>query len=371
VGVASQREELRARFPGAPGDLVNFFTFVAEEVRAQLAAMGYATMDEVIGRCDLLEQRPGPLTKTAGLDLSFLTAGVGRTEMTSTQRRQLDVKSTGPVLDDTILADAAVAAAIASEGSATLDVDIVNVDRSVCARVAGRIAARYGDNGFAGTVALRFRGSAGQSFGAFVVAGMAVHLVGEANDYVGKGMAGGEIVIVPPPASTFVAADAILVGNTCLYGATGGTLYVNGRAGERFAVRNSLAEAVVEGTGDHCCEYMTGGCVVVLGPAGRNVAAGMTGGLAYFYDADGTFEEKVNGEIVTVQRVSTDAGSAQLRRLVQAHFDKTGSPKAKSLLADWTAALPRFWQLVPPSEAQSPEAVALGAPPIKVKAIAL
>jgi glutamate synthase (ferredoxin) len=177
------------------------------------------------------------------------------------------------------------------------------------------------------------------------------------------------VVIVPPPDSPFAAGEAILVGNTCLYGATGGQLFVNGRAGERYAVRNSLAETVVEGTGDHCCEYMTGGCVVVLGPVGRNVAAGMTGGLGYFYDPDGTFEEKVNGEIVTAQRVLTDAGEAQLRRLVSAHAEKTGSAVAKAILADWAAALPRFWQLVPPSEANSPEALPEGATPIAAKAV--
>jgi len=369
VGVASQREELRARFPGAPGDLVNFFTFVAEEVRATLASMGYAKMDDIVGRCDLLTQKPAPLAKTAGLDLSFLTTSVGVTDLSSTKRRGLAVKSLGAVLDDTILADAAVLKAIETEGTAAKAMDIVNTDRSVCARVAGAIAKRYGDNGFAGTVALTFRGSAGQSFGLFLLQGMQVHLTGEANDYVGKGMAGGEIVIVPPPGSPFAAGDAILVGNTCLYGATGGQLFVNGRAGERFAVRNSLAETVVEGTGDHCCEYMTGGCVVVLGPVGRNVAAGMTGGLGYFYDADGTFEEKVNGEIVTAMRVRTDAGEAQLKRLVAAHAEKTGSAVAKAILGDWKASLPRFWQLVPPSEANSPECRKEGEAAIAVKEV--
>ena len=190
---------------------------------------------------------------------------------------------------------------------------------------------------------------------------MEVHLVGEANDYVGKGMAGGDISIVPPPGTRFVAGDAILVGNTCLYGATGGRLFVNGRAGERFAVRNSMAATVVEGTGDHCCEYMTGGTVVVLGPVGRNVAAGMTGGIGYFYDADGTFEERVNGEIVSCQRVGTDAGEAQLKGLIQAHHDKTGSAKAAAILGAWAQEKGKFWQLVPPSEANSPEAAIPGA----------
>lgn len=203
--------------------------------------------------------------------------------------------SNGPQLDDQILADPEVQAAIASQGSVTKSYDIVNTDRALLGRVAGAIAKPYGDNGFNGSVQLKLTGSGGQSFGVFLTSGLNVHLEGEANDYVCKGMAGGEVVIVPPKGSPFKAEEASLVGNTCLYGATGGRLFVNGRAGERFAVRNSRALAVVEGAGDHCCEYMTGGCVVVLGSAGRNVAAGMTGGLAYFYDPVGDFTEKVGG----------------------------------------------------------------------------
>ncbi len=233
--------------------------------------------------------------------------------------------------------------------------EIVNVDRSALGRVAGVIAKHHGDHGFAGAVKLTLTGSGGQSFGCFNVKGLDVKLVGEANDYVGKGMAGGDITIVPPPNSPFKAETASLVGNTCLYGATGGRLFVNGRAGERFAVRNSMAEAVVEGTGDHCCEYMTGGCVVVIGSVGRNVAAGMTGGLGYFYDEDGSFTDKVNTEIVAVQNVVTKAGEAQLRQLLEAHVEHTGSAKAKAILADWANALPKFWQLVPPAEKNTPE----------------
>lgn len=180
-------------------------------------------------------------------------------------------------------------------------------------------------------------------------------LVGEANDFVGKGMAGGDIAIVPPPGSPFAPDTASIVGNTCLYGATGGRLFVNGRAGERFAVRNSNAQAVVEGTGDHCCEYMTGGAVVSLGVVGRNVAAGMTGGLGYFLDEEGDFCDKVNTEIVAIQRVVTAAGAAQLRGLVEAHAEKTGSAKARQVLAAWDDFLPKFWQLVPPAEKNTPE----------------
>jgi glutamate synthase (ferredoxin) len=355
VGVASQREELRARFPGAPDDLVNYFHFVAEEVRAGLAALGLRSMDELIGRADLLRQRSTPLAKTSGLDLSFLTTYAGETGA-STSRLAQEVHSNGPQLDDRILADADVQACIANSTAVTKEYEIVNVDRSALGRVGGAIARKYGDSGFTGTLALNLRGSAGQSFACFTVNGMVVRLVGEANDYVGKGMAGGDVTIVPPPGSTFAAEKASIVGNTCLYGATGGRLFVGGRAGERFAVRNSRAEAVVEGTGDHCCEYMTGGTVVALGQVGRNVAAGMTGGLGYFFDEEGDFPSLVNSEIVAIQRVQTAAGEAHLRGLIEAHVERTGSAKGKAILADWSNALPKFWQLVPPSEANSPQA---------------
>merc|ERR1719253_1735987 len=201
--------------------------------------------------------------------------------------------------------------------------------------LSGDVARVHGNKGFEGSVNVSFRGSAGQSFGAFVLPGLKVRLSGEANDYVGKGMHGGEIVVVPDEDAGFVAADSSIVGNACLYGATGGDFHANGRAGERFCVRNSGAYAVCEGTGDHCCEYMTGGVVVSLGSVGRNVGAGMTGGIAYFYDLDGRFEERVNGEIVKLQRVVTDAGQLQLRNIVERHFEKTGSERAESILDNW------------------------------------
>eukprot|EP00889_Picochlorum_renovo_P001535 jgi/Picre1/28565/NNA_003967.t1 len=332
VGVASQREELRARFPGVPEDLVNYFHFVAEEVRAGLASMGLRSLDELVGRADYLKQRRHHL------------------------KRQQEAHDNGPQLDDEILADPAIPAAIENNGSVTKDVEIVNVDRSALARVAGAVALKHGDRGFKGEIAINLRGSAGQSFGCFLAGGMRVKLVGEANDYVGKGMAGGEISIVPPEESTFAPEKASIVGNTCLYGATGGRLFVGGRAGERFAVRNSMAETVVEGTGDHCCEYMTGGVVVALGPVGRNVGAGMTGGLGYFYDPEGTFPEKVNGEIVQIQRVQTEAGKTQLKTLIQDHVDRTGSSTGRAILDSFDAELQNFWQVVPPSEANTPEA---------------
>ncbi|MDX2231772.1 MAG: glutamate synthase-related protein [Leptolyngbyaceae cyanobacterium bins.349] len=355
VGVASQKEELRKRFTGIPEHVVNFFLFVAEEVRSLLARLGYRSLSEVIGRADLLKMREGArLTKTQTLNLDCLM----KLPDTRNDRSWLvhePVHSNGHVLDDQLLADPAIQAAIAHQGTVTKDITVVNTDRTVGARLAGAIALQHGNSGFSGQITLNIQGSVGQSFGAFNLPGMTLNLKGEANDYVAKGMHGGEIIIAPPAAATYNPADNVIIGNTCLYGATGGTLYALGQAGERFGVRNSYAKAVIEGAGDHCCEYMTGGVIVVLGRTGRNVGAGMTGGLAYFLDEDGSFLEKVNPEIVKPQRIASPVGERQLQELIQAHCDRTGSPKAKHILDHWTEYLPQFWQVVPPSEKDSPE----------------
>ncbi|KAH9621061.1 hypothetical protein KSS87_011842 [Heliosperma pusillum] len=358
VGVASQREELRARFPGVPGDLVNYFLYVAEEVRGILAQLGYAKLDDIIGRTDLLKPRDISLMKTQHLDLTYLLSNVGLPTMSSTAIRTQEVHTNGPVLDDRILSDPEITDAIENEKIVNKTFEIYNVDRAVCGRVAGVVAKKYGDTGFAGQLNITFTGSAGQSFACFLTPGMYIRLVGEANDYVGKGMAGGELVVTPVENTGFCPEDATIVGNTCLYGATGGQVFVRGKAGERFAVRNSLAQAVVEGTGDHCCEYMTGGCVVVLGKVGRNVAAGMTGGLAYLLDEDDTLIPKVNKEIVKIQRVTAPVGQMLLKSLIEAHVEKTGSSKGATILKDWDKYLQLFWQLVPPSEEDTPEASA-------------
>lgn len=358
VGVASQREELRARFPGVPGDLVNYFLYVAEEVRGTLAQLGYEKLDDIIGRAELLRPRDISLMKTQHLDLHYMLSNVGLPKWSSTEIRNQDVHSNGPLLDDILLSDHEILDAIESEKVVQKTVKILNVDRAVCGRVAGAIAKKYGDTGFAGQLNITFTGSAGQSFACFLTPGMNIRLIGEANDYVGKGMAGGELVVTPTENTGFIPEDAAIVGNTCLYGATGGQIFVRGKAGERFAVRNSLAQAVVEGTGDHCCEYMTGGCVVVLGKVGRNVAAGMTGGLAYILDDDDTLIPKVNKEIVKIQRVTAPVGQMQLKSLIEAHVEKTGSTKGSAILSEWETYLPLFWQLVPPSEEDTPEASA-------------
>ena len=355
VGVASQKEELRKRFTGIPEHVVNFFYFIAEEVRHLLAKLGYRSLSEITGRADLLQaRRDAQLTKTQALNLNCLL----QLPDTKTNRSWLvheEVHSNGPVVDDQLLADPNIQAAIRNQSTVTKSVAIVNTDRTVGARLAGAIASQYGDSGFEGQINLNFTGSVGQSFGAFNLPGIILTLEGEANDYVGKGMHGGEIIIKPPADAKFDPAQNVIVGNTCLYGATGGVLFANGLGGERFAVRNSKGVAVIEGTGDHCCEYMTGGTIVVLGKVGRNVAAGMTGGLAYFLDEDGSFPELVNREIVKIQRVITAAGEKQLHDLITAHAERTGSAKAKHILQNWPEFLPQFWQLVPPSEADSPE----------------
>ena len=240
-----------------------------------------------------------------------------------------------------------------NEGETVVSFPIKNTDRSTCAMLAGDIARAHGNKGFRGQITVQFDGSAGQSFGAFVLPGLNVRLTGEANDYVGKGMHGGEIVVVPDANAGFVAADSSIVGNACLYGATGGDFHANGRAGERFGVRNSGAFAVAEGAGDHCCEYMTGGVVVMLGSVGRNVGAGMTGGIGYFYDEDGSFQDNVNMEIVKVQRVQTAEGEAQLKHMIERHYEKTGSEKAEEILNNWDEELGKFWQVYPPSEAET------------------
>lgn len=357
VGVASQKEELRKRFTGVPEHVVNFFYFVAEEVRSLLGRLGYRSLSELIGRADLLTLRHGvELTKTQSLNLNCLLQLPDSKENRSWLVHEV-VHSNGPVVDDQLLADPEIQAAISNQSTVSKTLTIVNTDRTVGARLAGAIASVYGDSGFEGQINLNFHGSAGQSFGAFNLPGVTLRLEGEANDYVGKGIHGGEIIIQPPAGANYDPAQNVIVGNTCLYGATGGVLFANGLAGERFGVRNSKGIAVIEGAGDHCCEYMTGGVIVVLGKVGRNVGAGMTGGLAYFLDEDGTFPDLVNKEIgKKIQRVIGEAGEKQLQDLIKAHGDRTGSPKAQKILQNWTEFLPHFWQLVPDSEADSPEA---------------
>jgi glutamate synthase (ferredoxin) len=349
VGVATQKEALRKRFTGLPEHVVNFFLFVAEEVRQLLSVLGVARLDELIGRNELLRPRQVALTKTTSLDLSSLLGAMPAATDRSWLHHEPKAHSNGPILEDQLLADPEVVRAMEHHGQVQRTLAIVNTDRSVGTRLAGEIAGHHGDKGFKGELALTLNGAAGQSFGAFLLQGMHLKLVGEANDYVGKGMSGGSLTLVPPSNCTD-PGDQVIMGNTCLYGATGGELYALGRAGERFAVRNSGAKTVVEGSGDHCCEYMTGGVVVVLGRTGRNVAAGMTGGVAFLLDEEGSLHRRLNPDTVALHSLTTPEQEGLLRPLLEQHLQRTASQKAAAILADWPSWQGRFKVLVPPSE---------------------
>jgi glutamate synthase (ferredoxin) len=328
-----------------PDQVVNFFVFVAEEVRQILAQLGYRSLGDIIGRADLLQPRQVTLRKTQGFDPTVLT----QLPDTRTRRDWLHhepVHSNGPVLDDQLLQRPEVQQAIATQTTATVQVAVRNTDRSVGARIAGEIARRYGDDGFQGHITLYAKGSAGQSFGAFNLPGMTLHLTGEANDYVGKGMAGGVIVLAPDAQTRFAWHENVIAGNTLLYGATGGELYAAGQVGERFAVRNSGAIAVVEGVGDHGCEYMTGGAVVILGPTGRNFGAGMTGGVAYVLDETRSFERRYNPQLIELRPMSA-RDEARVQQLIRRHVELTGSPRGADILARWENYRNLFWTVMP------------------------
>ena len=370
VGVTSQKAELRKKFPGTPEHVVNFFEFVAEEVRQLMAHLGYSKFEDIIGRADLLKtskKQKLRVAKTKEVDLDKFFSGIPNSaDDRSFLRAKLEggsqvmkeeivhVNGFSSQLDRDVCANPDIQKTIAeNEGQTVVNFAIQNTDRSTGAMLAGDIARAHGNNGFKGKISVQFDGSAGQSFGAYTLPGLYLRLVGEANDYVGKGMHGGELVVVPSGDAGFVAADSSIVGNACLYGATGGDFHANGRAGERFGVRNSGAFAVAEGAGDHCCEYMTGGVVVILGSVGRNVGAGMTGGLGYFYDKAGDFEKKLNTEIVKMQRLSTPEAEAQLRSMIERHYELTGSERADEILSNWDTEKGNFWQVYPPSESKT------------------
>ena len=347
VGVATQKEELRKKFFGTPEMAVHFFTHTAQEIREILASLGFRSLDEIVGRTDLLRQKPMENGWAARLDLSRVLANPDPSG--TKPRKCITPRNDRPgdePLDNQIIVDARDA--LDGKDPVTLDYSIQNVNRTVGARLAGEVAYRYRNETVPGQIAeVRFQGSAGQSFGAFCYDGLRLVLEGEANDYAGKGLAGGEIVIRPPRNAKFPPHENAIMGNTVLYGATGGYLFASGRAGERFAVRNSGATTVVEGVGDHCCEYMTAGLVVVLGETGRNFAAGMTNGSAYVLDEDGKFPERYNPELVFLDRVADPEDADSIRSLIQRHWELTESPKAKEVLDQWSYYLPKFWKVAP------------------------
>ena len=347
VGVATQNEELRKRFRGRSEYLINFFTFLAQEVREHLAEMGFTRMDDIIGRTDLIERKPeedDPNPKHALIDFSRMLA---RIDNSAAIRHVIDQEHGISTVKDVAIIDVAQEA-IEHEKEVSLEYTIANTDRAIGAMLSGVIAKKYGAKGLPEhTLNVRFKGSAGQSFGAFLVPGVNFKLEGEANDYLGKGLSGGRIAVLPPIRSNFEAEKNTIAGNTLLYGATSGEVYINGRVGERFAVRNSGAIAVVEGVGDHCCEYMTGGRVVVLGQTGRNFAAGMSGGVAYVWNKDGNFDYFCNMEMVELSLIEEAGYRKELHELIRQHYLYTGSKLARTMLDDWNRYADQFIQVVP------------------------
>lgn len=347
VGVATQDETLRKRFHGRYEYLVNFFTFLAEEVREYLAEMGFRKLDEVIGRTDLLVRKPSDgVHKHDLLDFSRILYFPKVFLERALYHVADSLHEMGAVKDLQLIEDARPA--LEGKQDLLLSYPIVNTDRSVGAMLSGVIAQQYGETGLPEqALKIRFKGSAGQSFGAFLVHGVEFRLEGDTNDYLGKGLSGGRIVVVPPVRADFKPEENIIAGNTLLYGATSGEVYLNGRAGERFCVRNSGAVAVVEGVGDHCCEYMTGGRVVVLGPTGRNFAAGMSGGVTYVWNPSGNFDFYCNMEMVELSLVEDTRSRKELHELIRKHYHYTGSPLAGQMLDHWDRYVEEFIEVVP------------------------
>ena len=343
MGVATQDPKLRERFRGHASYIVNYFTFLAQEVREYLAEMGFKKLEDIIGRTDLiLPKETKDDSKSSTLDFTrLLTSGTGKLHFDGRPYSKAENPKDAEIIQQ-------AKSAIENQQEITLNLTIRNTDRAAGTQLSGLVASRYGGAGLPdSTINVQFKGSAGQSFGAFLAKGISFKLEGEANDYFGKGLCGGKIAIMPPIRSKFKAEENIIAGNTGLYGATSGELYVNGCVGERFGVRNSGAIAVIEGAGDHCCEYMTGGRVVVLGQTGRNFGAGMSGGVAYVWDKNHNFDYFCNMEMVELGLVEESANRKELRELIHKHWLNTGSILARTMLDDWNHYVEEFIQVIP------------------------
>ncbi len=352
VGVATQNEKLRERFPGQPQQIINYMTFIAQELREIMAELGFETVDEMIGEVDVLRERDDVTQEKAKkLDLSAVLAEPTAPEGVDQIKTRPQTHDVDEQLDWEILEEAAPA--VEDGEPVTLDMDITNVDRAVGATLSSRISRKYGVPGLPDdTLTLRLDGTAGQSFGAFLQSGVTMQLVGSANDYVGKGLSGGKLLLQTPEEATYAAEENIIIGNVALYGATQGEAYINGMAGERFGVRNSGVKGVVEGVGDHGCEYMTGGAIVVLGETGKNFAAGMSGGVAYVYDPDDTFEERANTGMVTLMGGLESKDRNMITRLVENHAAYTDSDRAQELLDNWDEHIEHFTKVMPDAYAE-------------------
>jgi glutamate synthase domain-containing protein 3 len=347
VGIATQDPELRKRFTGKPEFVQTFFRFIADEVRELMAALGFRTVDEMIGRSDCLDfQAATDHWKAAGLDLSPVLHQVAVAPGAARRATRGQDAGLGRVMDHGLIA----ASMPALEHGTPVDLtrSIRNTDRTTGTLLGYEVTRRFGSAGLPDdTIRVRFRGSAGQSFGAFLPRGITLQLEGDANDFVGKGLSGGRLIVTPPVDAAFVAEENIIIGNVALYGATSGEAFVRGIAGERFAVRNSGARTVIEGVGDHGCEYMTGGRVMVLGRTGRNFAAGMSGGVAFVLDPDHTFANRCNHEMVDLDALDDEEEIALVHELLTNHATLTGSPVAARVLAAWPAVLSQFVMVMP------------------------
>jgi glutamate synthase (ferredoxin) len=344
--VATQNPELRKHFTGRPEFVENYFRFVAEEVRELMATLGFRTMDDMIGRVDRMNTTNAvDHWKTAGLDLSQILHNPEAPDTSDRRAMRSQDHGLQHALDNTLIERCAPA--IEQRMPVSFGLPIRNINRTVGTMLGSEITRRWGRDGLPdGTINIIFTGSAGQSFGAFLPPGVTLTIEGDANDFFGKGLSGGRLVISPPRASTFVAEENSIIGNVALYGGTSGEVFVHGIAGERFAVRNSGVHAVVEGIGDHGCEYMTGGRVVILGQTGRNFAAGMSGGIAYVLDQDGRFGDRCNREMVELDSLDND-DDAQILELIARHINHTESARAKGVLDRWTEFRPRFVKVMP------------------------
>jgi glutamate synthase (NADPH/NADH) large chain len=347
VGVATQDPVLRSRFTGKPEHVERFFRFIAQELREYMAELGFKTVDEMVGRVEMLEFAPDRehwKAKKLNFDPILMRPSNGRkTPLRCVRKQEHTVDQS---LDMELIRFAAPAY---DRGEPVrIEMPVRNIHRTVGAALSSEITRRYGSKGLPeDTIQINFTGSAGQSHGAFLAPGVTIRVEGDANDYLAKGMSGGKIILVPPKESTFIAHESIIAGNVVLYGATGGEIYVHGVAGERFAVRNSGAKAVVEGVGDHGCEYMTGGVVVVLGGTGSNFAAGMSGGVAYVYDPTELFDTRCNLDMVELESVWTDEDKVQLRAMIENHYRYTGSSRAHMILDNWESHVPLFVKVMP------------------------
>jgi len=349
VGIATQDPELRKQFEGKPEHVVNYLFMVAEDARRIMARLGFRTIDEMVGRSDVLHTDHAiKHWKSDGLDLTnVLAPAVKQHENVGTRWSMPQDHGLEKSLDMTRLVGEAKPALERGE-AVVIESPIVNINRTVGTILSHEVAKRYGHAGLPDdTIRVRLNGSAGQSLGAFLAHGITIELEGDANDYVGKGLSGGRVIVYPPQARSFVAEENIIVGNVCLYGATSGEVYFRGRAAERFCVRNSGANAVVEGVGDHGCEYMTGGHVVILGKTGRNFAAGMSGGIAYVWDLDGKFNLNCNLATVELERISAGEEERMVKEMIRRHQAFTGSEQAARVLADWPLFMKKCIKVMP------------------------